>query len=706
MFGFFSNKNKQVETPQPQAAPAAPKVRSKAMPTTSATVAVKAAGAPDSQADIKVTYLKASEIDAAHIKDLTSLPNGTALLMGFVSADCDFEQVSHQVKSLVSPNTKVMLMTTSGELCRQPGSDTIYRPADDNRQRVLLQSFSHRMIQDIYTINLPLPNEDLKQNDVRQTVAERVEAMKLELQTHKIPFRVSVNHCFALIYVDGLSNCETFVLQALYESQMLPCPYIGGSAGGSLDFKHTYMFDGHDVLENAAVINVVRLNKDYRYGIIKSQAFERVPGVEFTIASANTALRYVKTVEKVENGESQAVSIITALKDYFGVTTNDELLEKFKGYSFATDIGGQDYVRDVNVIDGDNDRITFFCDVVSGEKLNLIKRVDIKSTLSHDLNEFEKNKPTPIGGILNDCIMRRLGYPEDIKHMDYFQNIPVAGFSSFGEIAGLHVNETFTGIFFYHAPHEFADRYIDNFAQNYANCYAFFFRRIISRQYHIDKLKDNLLSIFQDYQSKMPSIIKTITTMSSDVELIQESIHQLAEGIDKQSSLFDQLMQRSNEIMPKLDMLSQSTQKIDDVMKMINEIAAQTNLLALNAAIEAARAGEAGRGFSVVADEVRKLSENTQSSLHTSDEAIQVLLHDVQQIDEILATNKDFEDQINDFNSHFANQMKDLHKNLDRGITNIEHSTASIKMLQQLNETTGSEMEKLSTLIHNIEMGI
>ncbi len=50
--------------------------------------------------------------------------------------------------------------------------------------------------------------------------------------------------------------------------------------------------------------------------------------------------------------------------------------------------------------------------------------------------------------------------------------------------------------------------------------------------------------------------------------------------------------------------------------------------------------------------------------------------------------------------------MKDLHKNLDRGITNIEHSTASIKMLQQLNETTGSEMEKLSTLIHNIEMGI
>jgi methyl-accepting chemotaxis protein len=90
---------------------------------------------------------------------------------------------------------------------------------------------------------------------------------------------------------------------------------------------------------------------------------------------------------------------------------------------------------------------------------------------------------------------------------------------------------------------------------------------------------------------------------------------QLAADSERVATDGSEVVQRS---VASMGEISAASNKIADIIRMIDEIAFQTNLLALNAAVEAARAGEQGRGFAVVASEVRTLAGRSAAAARDS----------------------------------------------------------------------------------------
>jgi methyl-accepting chemotaxis protein len=102
-----------------------------------------------------------------------------------------------------------------------------------------------------------------------------------------------------------------------------------------------------------------------------------------------------------------------------------------------------------------------------------------------------------------------------------------------------------------------------------------------------------------------------VQTAASASEQLSASIREISRQVERSVELVAAAVDDARKTDTTVQGLAQASQKIGEVVKMINDIASQTNLLALNATIEAARAGEAGKGFAVVASEVKNLANQT-----------------------------------------------------------------------------------------------
>jgi len=116
-----------------------------------------------------------------------------------------------------------------------------------------------------------------------------------------------------------------------------------------------------------------------------------------------------------------------------------------------------------------------------------------------------------------------------------------------------------------------------------------------------------------------------VQTVAASAEELSSSIQEIARQVTQSSSIAQSAVGQAGRTEAMVGRLVEASQKIGEVMALIQTIAGQTNLLALNATIEAARAGEAGKGFAVVATEVKALSSQTAKATEEITSQIQAI---------------------------------------------------------------------------------
>lgn len=102
-----------------------------------------------------------------------------------------------------------------------------------------------------------------------------------------------------------------------------------------------------------------------------------------------------------------------------------------------------------------------------------------------------------------------------------------------------------------------------------------------------------------------------VQAVASAAEELVSSVREIGRRVDDAARITTNAVDLGRKTNDIVSGLAVSTDRIGQVVSLINTIASQTNLLALNATIEAARAGEAGKGFAVVASEVKTLASQT-----------------------------------------------------------------------------------------------
>jgi methyl-accepting chemotaxis protein len=157
------------------------------------------------------------------------------------------------------------------------------------------------------------------------------------------------------------------------------------------------------------------------------------------------------------------------------------------------------------------------------------------------------------------------------------------------------------------------------------------------------------------------------------------------------------------QVVHTMSSISESSEKIVDIISVIDGIAFQTNILALNAAVEAARAGEQGRGFAVVASEVRNLAQRSAAAAKEIKALISDSVGKVQVGTELVDRAGKTMDEIVTAVKHVTDIMSEISAASVEQSSGIEQVNQAITQMEDVTQQNAALVEEAAAAAESLE---